>query len=459
MSCDSYHVAVIGDGASGTLVAAQLNRLAPPHAKLAIIGSQSQPARGIAYETAFQTNLLNVPAGNMSAFPGDMDHFVNWLKTSLPGSDAGTFVPRRIYGDYLSAIFEDSLNSSPRMDYFNASVRTLIRKDDKWMVYFDNGTSLESTSIVLALGNLLLPGSPIDFNAAGSAYHLNPWSSEINKDLKTDAPVLLIGTGLTMVDVTLSLREAGHRGPIHAISRHGRLYQTHGSYQPRPLNKLPEELKSPLSALRWVRREIKNAERDGTNWRAVIDSLRPHTSTIWNFWSQAQRTAFLRHVRNFWDIHRHRMPPETSNQLRMLVEEGTLVLHTGRLISVDSNDNGLSVHWQDVETGKSTINVDRIINCTGPSRDITRVQSSLVIGLLTDGWITPDPLGLGPQTDLQGRLLHTNGQVSPNLYTIGPLRIASLWESIAIPEIRNQALELARLLISESIESRSTSPL
>ena len=153
------------------------------------------------------------------------------------------------------------------------------------------------------------------------------------------------------------------------------------------------------------------------------------------------------------------MPLETSSQLRMLVEEGTLVLHTGRLISVDSNDSGLSVHWQDVETGKSTINVDRIINCTGPSRDITRVQSSLVVGLLTDGWITPDPLGLGPQTDLQGRLLHTNGQVSPNLYTIGPLRIASLWESIAIPEIRNQALELARLLISESIESESTSHL
>ena len=145
------------------------------------------------------------------------------------------------------------------------------------------------------------------------------------------------------------------------------------------------------------------------------------------------------------------MPPETSNQLRMLVEEGTLVLHTGRLISVDSNDSGLSVYWQDVETGKSTISVDRIINCTGPSRDITHVQSSLVVGLLTDGWITPDPLGLGPQTDLQGRLTQTNGQASPNLYAIGPLRIASLWESIAIPEIRNQALELARLLISDSL--------
>jgi uncharacterized NAD(P)/FAD-binding protein YdhS len=39
------------------------------------------------------------------------------------------------------------------------------------------------------------------------------------------------------------------------------------------------------------------------------------------------------------------------------------------------------------------------------------------------------------------------------LYALGPLRIASLWESIAIPEIRNQALKLAELLISELVEA------
>jgi uncharacterized NAD(P)/FAD-binding protein YdhS len=307
---------------------------------------------------------------------------------------------------------------------------------------------------VLALGNLLLPSNPIDFSAAGSAYHLNPWSAEISKDLKTDAPVLLIGTGLTMVDIALSLREAGHRGSIHAISRHGRIYQTHKPYQVRPLLNLPEDFKSPVGALKWIRREVKAAEESGSDWRAVIDSLRPHTAAIWNFWDQAQRASFLRHARNLWDIHRHRMAPEISEQLSALMEDETISIHAGKLISANSNGDDVTVHWQDAETGeRQKINVARVINCTGPSRDITRVQSPLMVGLLANGWITPDPLQLGPQTDSQGRLLSANGQVSHNLYAIGPLRIASLWESIAIPEIRNQALELAELLISESVES------
>jgi uncharacterized NAD(P)/FAD-binding protein YdhS len=449
-----YHVAVIGAGASGTLVAAQFNKLARPDAKLVLIGSQSKPALGVAYETAFQANLLNVPAGNMSAFPDDMKHFVNWLKARLPDSNAGTFAPRKIYGDYLSGIFENTLNNSDRIAYFNDTATRLTRKDDKWIVHFDNDTFLESNSIVLALGNLLLPSNPIDFSDTGSAYHLNPWSSEISKDLKADAPVLLIGTGLTMVDAALSLREDGHRGPIHAISRHGRLYQTHKPYQARPLLSLPQDFSSPVGALRWIRREVKVAEQSGSDWRAVIDSLRPHTSTIWNLWNQVQHASFLCHARNLWDIHRHRVAPKISDQLSALMESGTLFIHTGKLISANSNGNDVTVEWQDAGTGRrQKLNVARIINCTGPSRDITRIQSPLMIGLLTDGWITPDPLQLGPQTNAQGHLLNANGQASPNLYAIGPLRIASLWESIAIPEIRNQAVELSELLVSESLES------
>lgn len=444
---------MIGAGASGTLLSAQFNRLAPPGAKLALIGSQSKPALGVAYETAFQANLLNVPAGNMSAFPDDMIHFVNWLQARVPDSNAGTFAPRKIYGEYLTDIFEDTLNNSDRIAYFNDTATGLTRKDDKWIVHFANDTFLETNSIVLALGNLLLPGNPIDFNKSGSAYHLNPWSTEISKDLKADAPVLLIGTGLTMVDVALSLREAGHRSSIHAISRHGRLYQTHKPYQARQLLNLPQNFKSLVGALRWIRCEVKNAEESGSDWRAVIDSLRPHTSMIWNLWNPAQRSSFLRHARNFWDIHRHRMAPEISDQLSALIKEGTLFIHTGKLVSANSNGDDVTIEWQNTGTGKrQKLNVARIINCTGPSRDITRVQSPLVVGLLADGWITPDPLQLGPQTDAQGRLLNTNGQASPNLYTIGPLRIAALWESIAIPEIRNQAVELAELLISESVE-------
>ncbi len=451
---NSYHVAVIGAGASGALVAAQFHKRVHSHLKLVVIGNQPRPARGVAYETPFQANLLNVPAGNMSAFPDDGKHFVNWLKARLPGSNAETFVPRMMYGDYLAEIFEDTINNSTRIEYLNATATALNREDDKWIIQLNNGAFMEANSIVLALGNLLLPANPINFDTAGSAYHLNPWSPEISKDLNADEPVLLIGTGLTMIDVALSLRESGHHGHLHAISRHGRLYQTHKPYQARPLSNLPKDFESPLGALRWIRQEIKNDEKSDADWRAVIDSLRPYTSTIWNLWNQTQRASFLRHARNIWDIHRHRTSPEISNQLSALIEDKILVIHKGSLISVRSGGNDVTVHWQDAETGDcKIINVARIINCTGPSRDITRVQSPLIKSLLAEGWITSDPLKLGPRTDLPGRLLNANGQASPNLYTIGPLRIAGLWESIAIPEIRKQAAELADLLVSELIES------
>jgi uncharacterized NAD(P)/FAD-binding protein YdhS len=448
-----FHVAVIGAGASGTLVAAQFKKLAPSCGRLALIGNQARPARGVAYETPYNANLLNVAARNMSAFPDDMCHFVRWLERHLPGSSAATFAPRMLYGNYLTSIFDETINTSDQIDYFPATATGFTREEDSWAIHLDNGISIETRSVVLALGNLMLPNDPIDFCEVESNYYRNPWSPEIAKNLELDAPVLLIGTGLTMVDVALSLREAGHRGIIHAISRHGRLYQSHKPYQARPLPELPEEFKSPVHVLRWIRQQAQLAEQTGSDWRAVIDSLRPHTGAIWRGWNQAERESFLRHARNLWDIHRHRMSPEVSDQLSILIEDRTLVIHRGRLVSAAPNGYNAIVAWEDTNTGElHTLNIARIINCAGPARDITRVQSSLVVDLLASGWIKPDPLQLGLETDPCGRLVGKNGNVAPGLYTLGPLRIASLWESIAIPEIRNQALDLTKLIVSETID-------
>ncbi len=449
-----YHVAVIGAGASGTLVAAQFKKLAPSYGRLALIGNQARPARGVAYETPYKANLLNVAAGNMSAFPDDMGHFVRWLEKYLPGSSAATYAPRMLYGDYLAVIFDETLNTSDQVDYFPATAIGLTRQEDFWVIHLDNDSSIETHSVVLALGNHLLPSDPIDFSGVKSNYYRNPWSPEITKNLASTAPVLLIGTGLTMADVALTLQEMGHRGVIHGISRRGRLYQSHKTYRARPLPELPKEFKSPVHALRWIRQHAELAEQEDSNWRAVIDSLRPHTATIWRGWNQAQRESFLRHARNLWDIHRHRMSPEVSDQLSTLIEDRTLVIHRGRLVSVAPNGYNTIVAWEDTNTDElHTLNVARIINCTGPSRDYADIQSPLLAGLRAAGLIVPDALRLGIETDLDGRLISVNGRPVQGLFTLGPIRIPALWESIAIPEIRNQALDLAKLIVSETIEA------
>ncbi|HMB23285.1 MAG TPA: FAD/NAD(P)-binding protein [Anaerolineales bacterium] len=441
---------MIGAGASGTLVAAQFDRLAPLDARLVLIGDQPRPARGVAYDTPYQTNLLNVPAGNMSAFPNDVEHFTRWLAKHLPGSNAATFAPRKLYGNYLLNLFMKLRKYSNKIDYLNTEVIDITRQDGLWFLELANGNVVKAYSVVLAVGNSLPPADPIDFRAAKSHYFRNPWTPEATKDLPAEAPILLIGTGLTMVDVALALRETGHRGPIHAISRHGRLSQTHKSYEPRCLNELPADFHSPHGALRWIRARIKKEEQTGNNWRAVIDSLRPHTAAIWQGWSLQQRSSFLRHARNLWDVHRHRIAPEIYERLSILVEDRELTLHQDSLVSAAKVNDGIAVAWKDRKTSElKTLHVARVINCTGPSRDLEKTRSSLISKLFHAGWISADALKLGLETDLNGRLFDKHGNVAPGLYTLGPLRIAGLWESVAIPEIRSQALELVKLLIKE----------
>ena len=447
-----FDVAIIGAGASGTLLAAQLRRNAPVYSRLALVGTGNRGARGIAYETAYRSHLLNVRAGNMSAFPDDMDHFVRWLGGRDTDAHVKTFAPRSVYGDYLADILNvPSMGLAP-IQRFGAQAIDLTRSNEVWSVHLEDGSSILARTVVLALGNLP-PEDPLKLkNKFVPGYLQNPWVPNLASGLAQNAPVLLIGTGLTMVDVIMSLREDGHRGHIYAISRHGRLPEEHLDFARRPIQKLPAGLDSPARVMRWLRREIEIAGREGYDWRAVIDGLRPHTSAIWGSWSLARRASFLRHARNLWDVHRHRIAPQIFTQIHELIAEGTLSIYRGRITSLYTTGQGLAVSW--LPDGNSSLGIlpaARVINCTGPARDYSRVDLPIVASLRESGWLTPDRLRLGVETDNDGRLLGVDGNPVDGLYTLGPLRIPGLWESIAIPEIRMQAATLARLLISNTI--------
>jgi uncharacterized NAD(P)/FAD-binding protein YdhS len=451
---DPFDVAVIGAGASGTLVVTHFSRHAAPGARLALIGSGSRPGRGVAYETPYLANLLNVPAANMSAFPENRLHFVRWLSTRLPGSGATTFAPRSVYGDYLAEILEETLHSKT-VQLVDATATNLNFSDGIWSVQLQNGSSILARSIVLAIGNALIPAAPLDVSSIAPHYYGNPWGVDTLKGLACTAPVLLIGTGLTMVDVALSLRESGHDGPIHAVSRHGRLYQHHKPYAQQPLQEIDDKFRTPLAALRWVRSTIQQMESAGGDWRAVIDSLRPHTTQIWQTWSLRQRGSFLRHARNLWDIHRHRMAPQVATQLKQLLADGILQIHAGRLVNAETDGTRARITIRSSQAGDTfVIAVERVINCTGPTRNFTTTDIPLIAGLREQGWLTPDPLRLGIETDKDGRLIGVDGKTTPFLFTLGPLRIPGLFESIAIPELRVQAAELAQLLVSDSLANK-----
>ena len=445
-----FDVAVIGAGASGTLLANHYSRYASPGARLVLIGAGTRLGRGVAYETPYMANVLNVPAGNMSAFSDDSLHFVRWLTSRLPEADAGSFVPRRIYGDYLAEILAETLQSKS-VQLVDATAIGLSLRNDLWTIHLQNGSIIQACAVVLAIGNALIPAAPLDVSRIAPFFRSTPWAADAVQGLSRTAPVLLIGTGLTAVDVALSLRESGHTGHIHAVSRHGRLYHHHKPYTQQPLDELPDEFGTPRSALRWTRTAIEKVQISGGDWRAVIDSLRQHLSAIWRQWSFQQRSSFLRHVRNLWDIHRHRMAPEVAAQLGRLLAEDILTIHAGRLLKTESAESCACITIRSTQSEDTfVLNVDRVINCTGPSRNYSTTEIPLIAGMRNQGWLTPDRLGLGIETDADGRLIDNNGCCINNLFTIGPLRIPALFESIAIPEIRVQADELAQLLASES---------
>lgn len=422
---ETFDVAIIGAGASGTLTAVQFARLAGPGARGALIDAGARAARGLAYGTPYGAHLLNVPAVRMSALPDDPEHFLRWLRGCDAAAGPGTFAPRALYGDYLASLLAGDETYSRVARIGGTAIgltrgHTVDSRLDFWTIHLHDDRTITARSVVLALGNLP-PSDPLHLDGDPPAeYVRDPWTPGAAIGLAPDVPVLLIGTGLTAIDVAVALRHEGHGGPITMLSRHGRLPQAHASSTPRPLSDLPAAFASPRGALRWVRAQIET----GDEWRAIVDSLRPHTVAIWRRWSLAQRGAFLRHLKNLWDVHRHRAAPEVLAQLNVDILRG-------RVVRMREDAEGIVVSTSEPRT----LTVARVINCTGPACDYAHLDLPLVVQMRRAGWLVP------------GHLIGANGQPVDHLYTLGPLRRPALWESTAIPEIRQQAAELAKLLV------------
>lgn len=437
-------VAIIGAGATGMIAAIALNRLAP-WLHVTLVDGGSTAGRGLSYGTPYGAHLLNVPASGMSAIQAEPDHFARWLAATLPGSGPQTFAPRALYGDYLA----ETLAGGPdprQVEHVGASALRLSRDSQRFQVTLDDGRSIACRVVVLALGNFA-PADPFGGEVRSPRYVQDPWAPGFTAGLGEHEPVLLLGTGLTMVDTVLTLRTHGHRGQIHALSRHGTLPGTHLAYAPGSLPELPAG-PSPRGVIGWVRRRAAAHVREGGDWRAVIDGLRPHAPGLWQRWTPAERGSFLRHARWAWDVHRHRMAPEVGGVIDRLVAAGTLRVAAGRVRRVSESPNAIAVSWAERGSGRRHwLRVGRIVNCTGPCTDYRSLDNALVRHLREVGWLRPDPHGLGIETDGSGQLLDQRGLPVRGLLTIGPPRRAGLFESTAVPEIRTQATRLAHSAI------------
>ena len=433
-------VAIVGGGASGTLVAVQLLRQARGPLRVALVERSGALARGLAYGPAEPCHVLNVPAGRMSALPEDPDHFVRWC-----GAGPDEFVGRATYGAYLEALLSEArAGAAPGVVLFAVPadvVRASVGDQDVRLV-LRGGGELDARTTVLALGNFASPELQVPDGGLylSALYRRSPWEPGALDGIDPEAPVLLLGTGLTMVDAALSLRRRGHRGPIEALSRHGLLPHVHTDAEPSPV-------RIGAAGLRGLLRALRAAARREPDWRSAFDTLRPVTQRIWIRLPLAEKRRFLRHLRTFWDVHRHRMAPVVADAIAHLRGRGQLRVHAGRVHSFALTDGiALARFRPRGERLLQKLHAALIVNCTGPAAHLSEVQHPLVASLLEQGLARADVLGMGFLTDAGGSLLGGgNGQ----LFTLGTLRRGELWETTAMPELREQARALAERLVRE----------
>jgi uncharacterized NAD(P)/FAD-binding protein YdhS len=440
---DAGSIAIVGGGASGALMAAHLLKCAGDRVRLTLIEPRAQIGRGLAYATENVSHRLNVRASNMSAFPDDPDHFWNWLRANgHRGEDRFCFVPRLVYGRYLGGLIEDRLGETDRgrVRWLRETVTGLSERDGAITLRFSGSDSAMFDMAILCCGH--------EASETLDAPFVSPWEDPRSWNAAPDSTVLILGTGLTMVDASIALSESGHRGPIVALSRRGLLPQAHRRVDVAQITQT--ELPSPARLapfLHWLRVRARNEMRSGGDWRSVVDGLRPHVQAIWRAMPSRSRQRFLEHARPWWDIHRHRMAPEVEAKIRALQDSGQLRILSGRILEVNANRDGASVSIRprasEIEV---LLKVSRIVSCRGLTSDPRRSANPLVAQLVADGYARPDPLGIGLDVDDDCAVVDASGRASERIFAVGPMSQAAFWESIAVPDIRLQVASLARRL-------------
>ena len=449
-------ITIIGGGASGTLLAINLlKHQSDARMEINLVEKRAVVGRGVAFSTEEDVHLLNVPASKMGAFPDDVEHFHRWLQENEFSYGPSDFVPRRVFGRYLREQLNaarDSAAENVQLNLFDDEAIDVTFDEGKALVHLSSGDAIYSEKVVLAFGNFLPPHPSVSDRSftTSEKYFQDPWSPDVFDRIKTNDSVLIVGTGLSMADVTMQLNKLRHSGPINAISTRGLLPAVHKLGFTYP--SFYEEIRGSTritDILKTVRKHIDKAEANDSDWRAVIDSLRPFTQQIWLDLPLAEKKYFMQHLSRYWNVARHRMPPDAALIIDELRGMGQLQILKGRLQKIAvKKEGGFDVQYTLIGAEHHT-HADVIVNCIGSESKFDQLDSRLVRNLMSKGNIRCDDLRFGLDSTTDGHLVAADGKPGSVLFTLGTALKGVLWESTAIPEIRTQAAQLAGKLAAD----------
>lgn len=445
-----WDLAIVGGGYGGAVTAMETLRLARRPLRLLIVEPRAALGRGIAYSTPDDAHRLNTRAKRMSLVSGDDSHFTAWAQayaqtTAWPDTvDDDAFCPRNWFGRYVSEQLAADIEASGST-FLHVTDEALDISTDMggWLIHLRRNPPLTARQVVLAVGNLPRREAALPGLSSSDTRVLHAW--EVTRaTVADDADVLIIGSGLTMVDAVLSLRDRGHRGTIHAVSRHALLPLAHSEAHGRAQPLLSRSLRV---AARELRLGAELDKRSGRPWQWRIDANRHHAQALWSGLSAAEKRRFLRHARTYWDVHRHRIADFVRARLDADIAAGQLILHAGRVGAIEPSTESLRVHVHGRDGDLRPIEVGLLLNSLGFELDYRRSDVPLVQGLMRSGTARPGELGLGFDTDGTGRIRAADGKPWPSMFTLGTARIGQLWETTAAHEIRLQAAEVAGAIV------------
>ncbi|MDH2081215.1 FAD/NAD(P)-binding protein [Pseudomonas siliginis] len=456
-------ILIIGGGLSGTMLAVQLLRL-PGQRRIAIIEPRAELGRGEAYSAVELGHTLNGNAARMSVDPDNPDDLTQWLTAHIAGGGwpesaeqdvpvSELFPPRGLFGVYVQQRLAEAravgaLQGST-VEHICAEAVDLQVNAGSVQLTLSDGQTLRGSLAVLATGMFPAARTPQTQSSGLNAAALDPWDVAAMRELDPQSTVLIIGSGLTMVDAVVSLEQAGHRGPIEVFSRHGLL--PHVRRQPpiwMDFLAADHSIRTPRELVRELRRHCRDAVAKGIDWQAPLDTVRAHIARLWSQATDVQRRQFVRHVRPWWESHHHRSPPLSAELIERLHKEGRLRIHAASFKGIEPGaGDAVTIRIRPRgETETSTVSGAALINSSGIEYDWRRVARPLPQQLLARGLVQPGPLALGI-TAKDGAVVDAEGQVSARLFAMGPPLRGMWWESTAVTDVAAQAKALARRLV------------
>lgn len=450
--------------------------------------------------------LLNAPPFAMSAMADDKEHFLRWLRTHTPeavAQDLSAFLPRRLYGAYLREGVDQARAQAIAQGWIwrhhRASAIGIHRTDGgRYHVDLEGREGFDTDQVLLCLGNMPSPG--FDKVGGHAAFLDSPYPiASLHERISPDDTVVVLGTSLSAIDVIVALERQGHRGPVHAVSRQGRLPAVRvPSRRLLQLVRLSEpHLRRTAAAeggrLRWsqVRQFfVEDFFHNGGRVEDLADATRATTDPVayleaelaaaqegprlwldlglqatsvidllWHLLDDEGKQAFSNEYQQVWSSRRVSFPVHNAHILLGMLRQRRLGIRGGLAdVRPVASGRGLDVLLRDPDGKTRTLHADTVVNATGYGSDVTRSREPLVRQLLSRGLAQPHAFGGFDIDTGTGCLVNASGQ-QENVAVLGSLACGAYFWTYSMDMNARLAARQVRRLIDAACALATCKPL